>query len=384
MLEESQALVVLNMLPGVGPGRKRVLVESFGSAGAALSASREELSRVPGIGGRVAELVSGWERHCDLAGELDLARRSGVTLVTEADESYPPLLREIHDPPVCLYVLGSLECLRERQRMLAMVGSRHTTLYGMRMAESLASEAAQSGWTVVSGLARGIDTASHQATLRAGGTTVAVVGGGMLCLYPQENLPLARRMAESGGAVVSESPMRARPDRRSFPMRNRIISGMCRGTLVVQAGLRSGSLITAAQALEQGRAVFAVPGPADVEQSRGCHALLRDGARLTETFADVLDELSPFGPLRRQAVRQGGDGEGREEAKETKRAAAELQMSGLELKLWEKLADGEADLDELIVSVDEEAGAVMACLLTMELRRLVRQLPGKRVARNDV
>ena len=145
-----------------------------------------------------------------------------------------------------------------------------------------------------------------------------------------------------------------------------------------------GIRITAAQALEQGRAVFAVPGPADVEQSRGCHALLRDGARLTETFADVLDELSPFGPLRRQTVRQGGDGEGREEAKETKRAAAELQMSGLELKLWEKLADGEADLDELIVSVDEEAGAVMACLLTMELRRLVRQLPGKRVARNDV
>lgn len=375
MLEHRLALVVLNMLPGVGPGRKKLLVEMFGSAEAALAATSEELCRLPGIGSHLGEVISHWEKYCDLSGEMDLVRRSGVALVTEEDENYPELLREIHDPPICLYVLGTLEALKKSRKSIAIVGSRHTTAYGMRMADMLASSACYAGWPVISGLARGIDTVAHESSLRAGGVTVAVVGSGMTCLYPQENLGLAQRIVSSGGALVSEFPMQYRPDRRTFPMRNRIISGMSQGTIVVQAGLQSGSLITAAQALEQGRVVFAVPGPADQEQSRGCHALIRDGARITENFDDVLDEFSQFPGLTPRALRE------QNKANDTKTPASELQLSGLELKLFNLLESGEKLLDDLIDESEEEASSVLACLMTLELRRLVKQLPGKRVVR---
>ncbi len=376
MLEHHLALMVMNMLPGVGPGRKRLLAEHFGSCEAALGAPEAALCKLPGIGEHFSRIIHGWREYCNLEEELSLVRRSGAVIVTEEDDDYPPLLREIHDPPICLYVLGDKKALRDSRNAVAIVGSRYGTGYGLRMADRLAADICQAGWPVVSGLARGIDTAAHQAAVRCRGVTVAVIGAGLLNLYPQENTGLARDIVATGGAVITEFPMKHRPDKRSFPLRNRIISGMSRGTIVVQAGLQSGSLITAAQALEQNRAVFAMPGPVDLEYFRGCHALLKDGARLVESFADVLDEFSQFPGLSRQALKA------QNEPKETKTSPPELQMSELEMKLWNLLDDGEMLVDDLIDSVEDDPSSVLACLMTMELRHLVRQLPGKRVVRN--
>ena len=274
--------MILNLLPGVGPVRKRILETRFGSVEHALGATRAELCACPGIGPKVAEELCGWSRWCDPDDELRLAGQSGVRILVEEDAEYPPLLRQIHDPPICLYCVGDVSLLAKTEMALAIVGSRHCTGYGEKMAGLFATEASQAGWPVVSGLARGIDTAAHEATLQAGGRTIAVIGSGLTKIYPRENLGLATRIASSGGVLLTEFPMRTNPDKRSFPMRNRIIAGISRGTLVVEAGCQSGSLITAMQAIEQGRTVFAVPGRADTPFAKGCHSLLRDGAVLAE------------------------------------------------------------------------------------------------------
>ncbi len=375
MIDEREALLVLNMLPGVGPCRKQLLFNEFGSCAEALGASVSRLERLPGIGSRLASLIAGWERHCDLAGELSRVSRAGVEVLIECDECYPPLLREISDPPICLYARGDVKSLRDSRCSLAVVGSRQTSMYGLRMADLLSRSVCYAGWPVVSGLARGIDTAAHEASLRAGGITIAVVGCGLAGIYPRENMDLSRRIVESGGCVVTEFPMLYRPDRRSFPMRNRIISGISRGTLVVEAGLKSGSLITASQALEQGRMVFAVPGPADVPYSRGCHALIKDGAKLVESFEDIADEFVLLPGL----GMRGGEAPG--ETKSSKNSDEKLKLSGLELKLWNLLEGGEMGIDDLIGELDEDASSVLASLLSLELRHVVKQLPGKRVVR---
>ena len=374
-MERREALIVLNLLGGIGPVRKKLLETEFGKVEDALTAGRVRLERIPGIGAKWAEVISQWESRCDLAAELKRIARAGVEILTEDDDDYPPLLREIHDPPICLYIYGNRKALKESRGAIAVVGSRHTTAYGVRMADALSSAAGYAGWPVVSGLARGIDTVAHEATLRAKGVTVAVVGSGLASLYPQENIGLAKRIAESGGAVITEFPMLFPPDRRAFPMRNRIISGMSQGTVVVEAGLQSGSLITANCALEQDRVVFAVPGPADVPQSRGCHALIKDGAKLVESFADIAEEFVLLPGLGRRAKDEKTD------EKNTKSRPVELQLHGLELKLWALLNDGERYIDDMIAEMDEDASSVLASLLSLEMKHLVKQLPGKRVVR---
>ncbi|HOG51187.1 MAG TPA: DNA-processing protein DprA, partial [Lentisphaeria bacterium] len=314
-----------------------------------------------------------WEKHCDPTAEINLASQAGVSIVIEDDDAYPPLLREIHDPPICLYVTGNLDVLKNSAGAIAIVGTRHTSFYGIRMAEMLAASAAQAGWPVVSGLARGIDTAAHEATLRAGGQTIAVIGSGLAYLYPKENTGLAIRIAEQNGAVISEFPMLYRPDRRSFPMRNRIISGITRGTIVVEAGIQSGSLITAAQAIDQNRNVYAVPGLADTPHARGCHALIKDGAKLIENFQDVIDDFNLL-PLEQTTTSETAA------AGNTKPPAPEIHLQGLELKIWRLVQNGEAYIDDIIAMADEETSSVLAAILTLELKRLVKQLPGKRIA----
>ena len=371
-MEHRQALMILNMLPGVGPGKKRRLEAAFGSVEAAMSADIAELSRVPGIGENLAKVICRWWEHCNPEEEVRLLRQSGVYLVMEDDDVYPPLLKQIHDPPICLYVRGNPQALRMSERSLAIVGSRNCTGYGSRMAGKIAMEAAACGWPVISGLARGIDTFAHNGALNGGGCTVAVIGCGLSSIYPRENLPLAMRMAESGGAVVSEFPMRYQADRRSFPMRNRIISGIATGTLVVEAGIRSGSLITAAQALDQGRTVFAVPGPADSYSSQGCNALIRDGAVLTTCFQDVVEEFSGLPGLKRS-------GEAPEGKPPIPVQRKDIRLQGLELKLWKLIEAGEDGIDELVEASGDEPACVTAALLTLELKRLIRQLPGRRI-----
>jgi DNA processing protein len=238
------------------------------------------------------------------------------------------------------------------------------------MAEALANAAAFAGWLVVSGMARGIDTVVHRAALRAGGRTVAVLGSGLGRIYPQSNVELSQEIARNG-AVISEFPLGYPPDRRSFPMRNRIISGICRGTVVIEAGLKSGSLITAGQALEQGRQVFAVPGPADSPQSKGCHALIRDGARLVESFTDVLEEFTVLPGLAPSTT-----------DRPARPVPSPLSVVGLtepERQVLAEIGRSETDIDALIERMDLAPGKVLATLVRLEMRHLVRQLPGRRV-----
>ena len=358
------------MLPFIGPGKRRLLEDAFGCVEAAFAADRTSLCRTPGIGEKLAEIIHNWQKYCNLGEELRMCREAHVTLLTDEDEAYPPLLRDIHDPPICLYVSGNLDVLRNSQMSIGIVGSRNASMYGMRMAANLATGASMAGWPVVSGLARGIDTAAHDATLRAGGRTVAVIGSGLLRVYPQENIALANGIVANGGAVITEFQMRYQPDKRSFPMRNRIISGMSKGTIVVEAGYRSGSLITAATALDQGRTVFAVPGMADGPYAHGCHALIRDGAVLVETFQDVVDEFTGLPGLARPP---------QESHPQPKVDISQMNLSGLEMQVWRLLKEGVTDIDDLIDRIDNEVPCIMAAIMTLQLKRLVRQLPGRQL-----
>ncbi len=373
-MNSAEAYIVLNLLPNVGPVRVAQLVSILGSAEAIFAATEKAIAQVPGIGGRIASTIAGWRELCDLSAEIRMAEKAGITLVTRADPDYPELLQSIYDPPLCLYVRGDIKAVREQHSTIAIVGSRRTTRYGVEVAEHLSAAAGLAGWTVVAGLARGIDTVAHEATLRVKGRTVAILGSGLSRIYPQENVDLARRIAENGGALISEFPMTFPPDRRTFPMRNRIISGMTRGTIVVEAGLQSGSLITANQALEQGRTVFAVPGRVDSPQSQGCHRLLKDGAVLVETFGDVLDEfqmLVPHGFRGGASDAVGHSGTGQ----------PDVRLNEIEQKIMSFVGFGEAGLDELIGGVGEPPAKILSSVVSLEMRHLLRQLPGKRVAR---
>lgn len=374
-MENREAYIALNLLPGIGPLRVAQLLQFFGDPVSVLNASAANLARLSGIGEHLAGVIHGWSEHCDLESELAQVERAGVQIVTREDTAYPAQLLQIHDPPIVLYVRGNTEVLGF-PNSIAVVGTRRPTTYGMRMAEGLSIAATAVGWTVVSGLALGIDTAAHEAVVRHEGRTVAVLGSGLGRIYPQQNLSLARKICEQG-ALVSEFPLQFPPDRRTFPMRNRIISALSAGTLVVEAGTRSGALITASQALEQGRQVFAVPGRADSPQARGCHALIKDGARLVESFADVLDEFSGFSRVLRPTV--AADPAAQSDRGSPEMPGAGLQLGDLERKLIKFIAEGEEGIDSLIAHTGEPTAKILGALVMLEIQGMVKQLPGKRV-----
>lgn len=371
MMTEREARFFLNSLPGAGPACKRLFCDAFGCVAKGLAAGRDAWEKMPGLQKRLLPGLALWQRG-QWREEMAAAAAAGISVLIEEDPEYPPLLKTIHDPPICLYVCGKKEVLAETEMALAVVGSRYCSSYGERMAGRFAEEASRAGWPVVSGLARGVDTAAHYGTLEAGGRTIAVLGGGLDCIYPRENIGLATRIVKEGGALISEFPMGFRPDRRSFPMRNRIISGICRGTLVVEAGKQSGSLITAAMALEQGRTVFAVPGRADLPFSAGCHTLLKDGAVLAESLQDLVAEYTLLPGL------QGPP----EESQATPPSLPDspVHLSGLEEKLWQLMTQrGIEDIDELAEESGEPVQCVSAALISLETKRLVRMLPGRQV-----
>lgn len=355
-------LLRLTMVPGVGPKTCRALLERFGSAGKVLGAAESTLRDVPGVGGRLAEKIARARHDVDASGELDLCRERGVRPVARGAEGYPPPLEDIPDPPSLLYVRGTIE--PADQLAIALVGSRKCTPYGIRIAERLAASLARVGLTVVSGLARGIDAAAHRGALTAGGRTIAVLANGLAEVYPPEHEGLAREVA-AAGALISESPMRQQPIAGLFPQRNRVISGLSLGVVVVEASPKSGSLTTAKHAMEQNREVFAVPGPVDSLASRGCHYLIRDGARLVQTVDDILEEL---GPLVREI--RAGPGE------PAVRHPAELSLSDQERSLLNRLDDHPVAVDALILASGLTPSQVMATLSVLEMRRLVRRLPG--------
>jgi DNA processing protein len=292
-MDSREAFVALNLIENVGPVRVRQLLEHLGEPAKILSASRAELLRVRGIGEDVAEKISTWEKTVDLAGELKRIADFGCQVLIQTDENYPELLRQIYDPPIVLYVKGGLT--GKEKNAVAIVGSRQTTHYGIETARKLAYQLAYVGVTVVSGGARGIDTAAHQGALAAKGRTVCVLGNGINIVFPTENRDLFERIAENG-AVITQFPFNRPADKQSFPIRNRIVAGMTLGTVVVEANLSSGALITANMAVEAGRQIFAVPGRIDSPRSKGCHDLIKKGAKLCEGAEDVLSEFEYLFP----------------------------------------------------------------------------------------
>jgi DNA processing protein len=368
-----EAYIALNMVDGIGPIRVRALLDRFLQPQAILSATRAELMQVEGVGDEVARSIASWRERVDLDGELPRIEKAGVRVLTREDAEYPRNLREIYDPPIVLYVKGAFS---ERDALsIAIVGSRRTTLYGQEMGRKLAYQLARVGVTVVSGLARGIDTAAHKGALQAKGRTVAVIGCGIDIVYPAENQKLANEIVEKGGAVVTEFPFGVKPDRQNFPMRNRIVSGWSLGTVVVEANLTSGALITAGQAAEQGRQVFAVPGRADSILSRGTNKLIKDGAKLTEDVEDILGEFEYLLPKNvARPVEATPDSGGTKPA---------LRLSELEQKVMAQLGREEAAIDDIIRASGLTTASVSATLLALEMKRLVRQLPGKLYVRNS-
>jgi DNA processing protein len=364
-MTRTEAYLILNALRLVGPVRVRKLREALGAVEGLLDQPTSRMAGVEGVGQAVAESIRGWEKSFDLEMELKQIEKLKLQVIDVEDPSYPSLLREIHDPPMVLYYRGNLEAVRGAS--IGVVGTREATGYGIELAKKLGYQLAYAGVGVISGLARGIDTAAHQGALAAKGKTAAVLGCSMDQVYPAENRALAEKMEESGGCVMSEFCLGTAPDRQTFPMRNRIVSGLSKGLLVVEAARASGAMITAKQALEQGRQVFAVPGRIDHPQSGGCHQLLKDGARLVESVEDVLAEfefLLPPSEMPSINLPQGNLGE-------------------QERKVLEALGREEMHMDVLTRKCGLPSPAVSATLLKLEMKRWVRQMPGKYFTRID-
>ena len=260
-MTNQEAYIILNMVSGVGTARFKTLVENFGEPRKIFAQSSGGISRIKGISEALANKIIYWEQDIDLHAELEFAKAGGAQIITLDDDEYPEILKGIYDPPLCLYVRGKLPDFSYNS--LAIVGSRRATIYGRKMARHLAEAAILADWKVISGLAFGIDAIAHQAALEAGGITVAVLGGGLSRIHPQEHVPLAREIIESGGALISEFPMKFPVNRQSFPRRNRIVSGLSQAVLVVEAGIKSGALITANLGMDQGKDIFAIPGHVD-------------------------------------------------------------------------------------------------------------------------
>ncbi|MEI6567377.1 MAG: DNA-processing protein DprA [Verrucomicrobiota bacterium] len=368
-MEEREALAVLNMINGVGPVRARQLIEYFGDAAAILKAGRSQLLAVHGIGDETATAIADWEKSVDLAAELKRLQEFGCQLVIQSDPEYPAMLKQIYDPPLVLYVKGTL--LPKDKNAVAMVGSRMTTHYGIEVARKLSYQLAYLGVTVVSGGARGIDTAAHQGALAAKGRTIAVLGTGINLVAPPENLKLFEQITASG-ALITQFPFNRPGDRQSFPIRNRIVAGMTLGTVVVEANMSSGALITSNFATEYGRQVFAVPGRIDSPRSKGCHDLIKKGAKLCEGAEDILSEFEYLFPPSNRPASPGETG-----------VLPALELSDSENKVYQTLGTEEISIDDVISRTSLPVSAVSVALLSLEMKRLVRQLPGKMFLRNS-
>jgi DNA processing protein len=365
-MTETEACIALNMVPNLGPVRLRKLVQAFGSPEAILGTPKSRLRAVEGIGPEIADGIGDWEKTVDLAAELKRVEEFGARVITQQSLEYPPGLRELHNPPILLYVWGTVSA--EDWRAVGVVGSRKTSHYGTECAKKISYQLAYAGLTVVSGLARGIDTAAHQGALAANGRTIAVIGSGLMDLYPPENAGLAEKIIASG-AVVSEFPMTFPPSPQTFPYRNRIVAGWGRGLLVVEAGAKSGALITADQAMEAGRLVYAVPGPIDRPTSFGANRLIQQGAKLVTSAGDILDDLdSLFPELRRTS--------------NAATASGALTLNADETAIIEALGSDTLAVDQIAEKSGVPLPKVTSILLSLEIKRLVRQLPGRQFVRS--
>jgi DNA processing protein len=343
----------------------RRLLERFGSAREILAAPAPALREVEGVGPKVAAALQA-ARSLDVGPIRKRADELGVRMIPASSPDFPISLNSIHDPPILLYVKGTL--LKTDMLAIAVVGARRCSVYGQGQAERLASGLARRGFTVVSGLARGIDVAAHRGALRAKGRTIAVLGCGLARVYPPEHKEMAERIAESG-ALVSELPLAAAPQREVFPARNRLISGLSLGVVVVEAARNSGSLITARHAMEQGREVFAVPGQVDSPLNRGTHLLIKDGATLVEEVDDIIREL---GPLAQTIVDEEGA---------TYDDPRTLNLNEREARVFSQLSSTPQTIDDLVLALKRPPAEVGSTLTVLEIKGMVKQLTGKRFVR---
>jgi DNA processing protein len=371
VLTEREAAFVLACARGIGPAAAARLVARHGSYRAAVGAAAWD----PGLPEAVRAAVSGDLKGGGFRAELARLRRARGRFAMRGDPDYPAVLGEIATPPIGLFVRGA--SLSTLSPAVAIVGTRAPTARGPGVARRLAAGLAAAGVTVVSGLARGIDTAAHLGALEAGGTTVAVMGTGLDRVYPPENEHLASAIVRQG-ALVTEFPMGSDPRASAFPRRNRIIAGLSAGVVVVEAGERSGALITAARALEQGREVFAVPGPIDEEQSRGPNGLLKDGATLVEDVVDILDELArPWGPLPAGRTEVAKRPEGAA-ASRAVRGCGGGSPGGVQGAVLACLSSTPASVDEIVARANVEPGEAVAALFELEMVGSARACPGGR------
>ncbi|MFH0809210.1 MAG: DNA-processing protein DprA [Pseudomonadota bacterium] len=352
--------LALRRVPGVGAVTYRKLVEHFGNPKAIFEAEAAEL-RAAGVREAAVEGLAAFDAWQDVERQMELLERHQIGILTLWDETYPERLASIFDPPPVLFVRGELTVAD--RLAVAVVGTRLASYYGRSVCERLSGDLAARGVTVVSGLARGIDTVAHRAALDAGGRTIAVAACGLDVNYPPDNKALAERIVQGGGAAVSEMPPGTQPDRAYFPARNRIISGLSLGVAVIEAGARSGALITARCALEQGREVFAVPGSVQAAGSAGPHRLLRQGAKLVERAEDILEEVYPWAGCPR-----------------VDEAAAGFNLSGAtadETAVCRIIEKGPLHIDELSRRSSLDPRALALVLLELELKGAIKQLPGK-------
>ncbi|NLV41146.1 MAG: DNA-protecting protein DprA [Candidatus Hydrogenedentes bacterium] len=366
--------MTLALVPGVGGTRFVRLMARFGTPKKVLAAAESELAEV--VGKSVAKNIRQYRDAVDAETQERLMRLHGATLVTMDDPAYPALLAEIYDPPLMLFTRGGL--LETDQYAVAIVGTRHPSHYGTAIAEQLAGDLAARGITVVSGMAEGIDAAAHEGALKAGGRTIAVVGSGVDQVFPAAHADLMRRIIAQG-AVVSPFPMGMSAHKTNFPQRNRIISGISLGTVVVEAPPGSGSLITAKHAAEQGREVFAVPGEAGRPNSRGPHALIREGARLVETVEDILVELRIPSAAHAAPGSQTAPAEGQDTTPPPAPSAPGL--TALEADILASLSAEGAFVDEIALTCRRAVSETLSALTILELKGLVRQHSGKRFSR---
>lgn len=350
--------LALNFIPGIGPVLINALLDRFGDPEHIFKASREELTSVEGIGQRLAGMIKETDVRGHVDRELRLIEKFNASIVTIGDPSYPKHLRQIYDPPPILYVRGDLR--PEDELAISMVGSRMTSSYGRIITERIAGDLARSGVTIVSGMARGIDSSAHRGALSVGGRTIAVLGCGVDIVYPSENRRLFDEITAKG-AVISEFPMFTPPEAPNFPRRNRIISGLSLGVVVVQASSRSGSLITARYALEQNREVFAIPGNVGTAASIGTNRLIKQGAKLVESAEDILEEF-----LFR--VRHG----------ELKFGDRDIPLEEDEERVFRFLEEEPIHIDSIIAGAEMSPSRVSTVLLQLELKGLIQQLSGKR------
>lgn len=360
-------IMKLALTPDIGPMKFRALIERFGSPEAVLNASKKDLASVNRIGQKTAQGILEAAGSDAARREIEKAAALGVEIIPCSDPRFPAPLLEISDPPILLYVKGNAAALSKIQ--IAIVGSRRNTFYGRSQGERIAAELGRLGLVVTSGLARGIDSAAHRGALKGGGQTVGVLGCGIDVVYPPENAELFEQVAASG-AIVSELPFGTSPDTGNFPRRNRIISGVSAGVLVVEAGTKSGALITAKYAAEQGRPVFAMPGPVTSAVSRGTHQLLREGAALVEDALDIVREITP------ELMREKASSDGSSEYHEPEGLDADQSAC------YEFLGPEPRHMDFFAAKTGLPVDRVQCAMVKLLLKKLAKQLPGSLFVRS--